>query len=490
MKSKGNFVNGMWKQGTGNAFSSISPNDDSVIWQGNSSSEKDVSDCVILAKEAEQNWQKKTVDERISYIKKFTEIVKSNKQKLAETISIEIGKPLWEALTEVNSVVGKLDLTVNAYKTRCSDITKEMSNGGISRTQFKPLGTVVVIGPYNFPCHMANGHIMPALIAGNTVIFKPSEKGAMSAELMMEYWEQAGLPKGVINMLQGEGDTGSFLVENENINGVLFTGSYKVGEKIRKVCSTDKMCALEMGGNSPLVVWDTENMDAAVIATIQSAFITSGQRCSAARRLIVPKNDFGDKFIARLVDVANDIIVGRYNDVVEPFIGPVRFPALVNSIINEQNRLVENGAIVLKKCERLSQGKCFVTPGIIDVSQVAARNDDEIIGPFLRVIRVNTFDEAIIEANKSSYGLAAGIFTEDQLLYEKFSSQIKAGLVNWNQQLTGASGGAPFGGIKKSGNYRPGGYFAVDYCVYAVASIEVKKTKEVDSFPKGIRHSN
>lgn len=198
MKSKGNFVNGMWKQGTGNAFSSFSPNDDSVIWQGNSSSQKDVSDCVILAKEAEQNWQKKTVDERISYIKEFTEIVKSNKQKLAETISIEIGKPLWEALTEVNSVVGKLDLTVNAYKNRCSDITKEMSNGGISRTQFKPLGTVAVIGPYNFPCHMANGHIMPALIAGNTVVFKPSEKGAMSAELMMEYWEQAGLPKGVI----------------------------------------------------------------------------------------------------------------------------------------------------------------------------------------------------------------------------------------------------------------------------------------------------
>lgn len=490
MMSKGNYVNGVWRQGTGKIFSSSSANDDSVIWQGYSSSEKDVADCVIFAKEAERGWQEKSVDERISYIREFVEIVKNNKQRLAETISSEIGKPLWEALTEVNSVVGKLDLTINAYKTRCSDLIKEMNNGGVSRTQFKPLGTVAVIGPYNFPCHMANGHIMPALIAGNTVIFKPSEKGAMSAEVMMEYWAQAGLPKGVINMLQGEGNIGNLLVTDEKINGILFTGSYEVGEKIRKTCSTEKMCALEMGGNSPLVVWDTDNIDAAVIATIQSAFITSGQRCSAARRLIVPKNDFGNKFIERLVEITNNIIVGKYNDEIEPFMGPVRFPKLVDAIMDEQDRLIKSGAISLKKCERLPQGKCFVSPGIIDVTQVAKYNDDEIIGPFLRVVRVDTFDEAIYEANRSSYGLAAGIFTENHSLYEKFSLEIQAGLVNWNQQLTGASGWAPFGGIKRSGNYRPGGYFAVDYCVYAVASIEVEKTKAVENFPKGIRQSN
>lgn len=487
MVSKGNYVNGVWKKATGKALCSYSANDDSIIWEGFSSSAEDITECVMIAEAAKTAWAEKTVDERISYIQRFVDIVKRNKEKLAKTISSEIGKPLWEALTEVNSVIGKLDLTVSAYEARCKDLVREMNNGGISRTQFKPLGVVAVVGPYNFPCHMANGHIMPALIAGNTVIFKPSEKGAMSAEIMMEYWEEACLPNGVINMVQGEGEIGNLLVSSENIDGVFFTGSYEVGEKIRQRCSTEKMCVLEMGGNSPLVIWDSDNIETAVIATIQSAFITSGQRCSAARRLIVPNNSFGDQFIKKLVALADNIIVGKYDDEVEPFMGPVRFPSLVDTIIEEQDRLVKSGAVILKKCERLPQGKCFVSPGIIDITHVFERNDDEIIGPFLRVVRVDTFEEAIEEANKSSYGLAAGIFTEERSLYDKFSSQIKAGLVNWNQQLTGASGWAPFGGVKKSGNYRPSGFFSVDYCVYAVASIEIEKTKVVENLPKGIR---
>lgn len=489
MYSLGNFVDGSWQIGRGKSFVSLSPNTDEPIWEGHMSTPDDVDECIQCAKEAMTSWSRTTFDERVEYVHKFVEIVKENSISLANAISMEIGKPLWEATTEVSSVIGKLDLTVSAFKARCNEIIKEIPNG-TSRTQFKPLGIVAVLGPFNFPCHMPNGHIMPALISGNVVIFKPSEKGAMSTELMMHYWEQAGLPSGVINMLHGDGSTGECLVSDDRINGVFFTGSYAVGEKIRKVCSTEKMCALEMGGNSPLIVWDSSDLDSVVIPTIQSAFITAGQRCSAARRLIVPNSAFGDRFLEKLVDITRRIIVGRYNDEVEPFMGPVRSSHMVDAIINEQNRLVDVGAKTLVKCERLPMSSCFVRPGIIDITKVKMRNDEEIIGPFLKLIRVNTFDEAINEANNTSYGLAAGIFTEDKSLYEIFNSRICAGIVNWNQQLTGASGWAPFGGIKKSGNYRPSGFFAVDYCNYAVASIELEKIPKVTNLPKGIKATN
>lgn len=487
MYSKGNFINGQWKKGRGSKFESVSANSDTVIWKGNASDYQDIAECVAYSQVAFKNWSNISVEEREGYLQKFVKNIELEKERLAEAIAQEIGKPLWESRTEVNSIVGKLNLTVNAYKERCAELIKKMNNGAISRTFYKPLGVVAVLGPYNFPCHMANGHILPALLAGNAVIFKPSEKGAMSAEIFMECWEHASLPCGVISMLQGMGETGEILIKDKNVNGVCFTGSYIVGEKVRTACGTEKMCVLEMGGNSPLVVWDTKDIMAAVIATIQSAFITSGQRCSAARRLIVCDNEFGNQFINILLQTTKKIRVGKVDDMDEPFMGPVRTPDIVDKILNEQLRLMNEGGESLLLSKKMDLGNCFITPGIIDVTNVCNRGDDEMVGPFLRVVKVKSFEEAIEEANKTKYGLAAGIFTEDEKLYRMFSQRIDAGLVNWNQQLTGASGWAPFGGIKKSGNYRPSGYFAVDYCVYPVASIEMNTANKVTAYPKGIK---
>lgn len=488
MISKGNYINGMWQHATGSNFISRSPNSDEVIWSGQNSTVEDVDECVCYATRALTPWAALSVDERIGFLQKYVDLVKEHASELAKAISIEVGKPLWESKTEVSAIAGKLSPSVSAYKQRCMDVIRDMPSGATSRTQFKPIGVVAIIGPYNFPGHMANGHIMPALIAGNTVIFKPSEKGAMTAEFLMELWDKAGLPKGVINMLQGDWQTGKALVSHDLVNGVFFTGSYAVGENIRKICGTEKMCALEMGGNSPLVVWDTSDIDAAVLATIQSAFITAGQRCSSARRVIVPQNPFGERFVNRLVDISRNISVGKYTDSPEPFYGALRSPDMVDTILSTQEQLINWGGHSLLKSDRLSSlGDCFVSPGIIDVTGVQNVPDDELIGPFIKVIRVPNFDDAIFEANKTAYGLAAGVFTEKRNLYEKFNTQIRAGLVNWNQQLTGAVGTAPFGGIKKSGNYRPSGYFAVDYCVYAVASIEIDKLKMPQNLPQGIK---
>lgn len=488
MRTKGNYINGVWKQSKGEIFDVLSPVTETTIWEGNNSLPKEIDECVDSAEKALHSWASLSVDERILYLQKFVELVNNNAETLAEAISIEIGKPLWESKTEVKAIIGKLEPSIAAYKSRNSDVVKSMASGVISRTHFKPIGIVAVIGPYNFPLHMANGHIIPALISGNTVIFKPSEKGAMTAELIMDLWDKAGLPNGVINMIQGDGNIGMRLVAHDKVNGVFFTGSYEVGEKIRKMCGSEKMCALEMGGNSPLVVWDTSDLDATVLATIQSAFITAGQRCSSARRVIVPNNDFGNEFINRLVEYSKKILVGKYTDSCEPYYGALRSSEMVDSILSEQLNLVKQGGKILLESRRLSEiGKCFISPGIIDITSLPEKPDNELIGPFIKVIRVENFDEAIKEANNTAYGLAAGIFTENQALYEKFSFDINAGLVNWNQQLTGAFGTAPFGGIKKSGNYRPSGYFAVDYCVYAVASIEIEKVKPITTLPIGIR---
>ena len=486
MISNGNFVNGTWKNGDGNDMVSYSPNNGEAIWRGHASSIKDVEYCVNFAQAALPSWSALTAEERIEFIRKFVNLVKENSEKLSESISVEIGKPSWEAGTEVAAISGKFDPSVEAYSSRNAEITRNIGSG-ISRTRFQPIGVVAVIGPYNFPLHMSNGHIIPALISGNVVILKPSEKGALTAELLMQLWDQAGLPKGVINMLQGGGESGEALVSHKGVNGVLFTGSYTVGEHIRKMCSTEKMCVLEMGGNSPLVVWDTSDIDAAVLATIQSAFITAGQRCSAARRLIVPNNSFGKEFTQKLIDVAKNLKVGKFSDSPEPFFGPLRSKEMVEITLNEQAHLVELGAKILLEAHSMPCGSCFISPGIIDVTDVRNKPDIEIIAPFIQLTRVNSFDEAITEANNTAYGLAAGVFTENKELYDEFSKRIRAGIVNWNQQLTGAVGWAPFGGVKKSGNYRPSGFLSADYCVYAVASIEVDKLKLPATLPKGIQ---
>jgi succinylglutamic semialdehyde dehydrogenase len=484
LNSKGNFIN-TWVKGCGNYFSSYNPATNEQFWKGNTSTKEDVTDAIIAAKQAFSKWSKLTFEERCSFVQKFIDILKANKGTLAKYISYEVGKPLWEAGTEVDAMIGKFAASQEAYIKRNTSISRTMGTG-ISQTKFKPHGVVAVIGPYNFPGHMPNGHIIPALMSGNTVIFKPSEYTPAVAELTVQYWDEAGLPKGVINLLHGDATVGKILCEACEIKGIFFTGSKNAGEAILDLVKNKKIVALEMGGNSPLVVWDTSNIPAAVLATIQSAFITTGQRCSSARRIIVPKNSFGDEFLSQFSQATKKLVIGMPDADEQPFMGPMKLSSMVDFLLEKQEQYIQKGAIPLLKSIRLDLGASFVTPGIIDVTNMLQKEDIEILGPFVQVIRVDSFDEAISEANNTQYGLAAGIFTENFQLYEKFTDEIEAGLINWNQQLTGASGLAPFGGIKSSGNYRPSGFLAVDYCVYATASIEVNNLQLPESLPKGI----
>lgn len=490
MISKGNYFNGEWHKSKGKLFNSVSPVDSKIIWNGNVSTTNELNLCIDAACSATEAWENTPLDTRYKYVRKFAELVKENIDDIAKLISIEVGKPLWEAKTEASALAGKIEPTISAYEFRNKELLRTLPNGAISRTTFKPLGVIVTISPYNFPAHMANGHIIAALVCGNCVIWKPSEKCPMVAEKIMEIWDAVGLPSGVINMIQGDGNTGEYFCKDERINGIFFTGSYYVGDKIRRICNTTKMCALEMGGDSPLVVWDVSNIDAAVITTIQSAYVTSGQRCSSARRIIVKDDHSGEEYIKKLKEYIENIKIGKPFDDEQPYIGPMKDEKLVDSVLSYQNELLSIGANAIINCQKSELGECYITPGIIDVTPIMGKfKNKEVVGPLVRICKVNSFEKAIEEANNTDYGLAAGIITDRIDLYNTFYKKVKAGIINWNQQLTGASGMAPFGGIKNSGNFRPSGYFAVDYCVYAVASIENEHLNMPNKMPIGIRNT-
>lgn len=414
-----------------------------------------------------------SVEARFAYLQSFAEIVKKNRDALAAAISAEAGKPRWEALTEVDAVIGKVALTKQALTERRSDQSAE-KDGLVSATRYKPHGVLGVLGPFNFPVHLPNGHIVPALLAGNTVVYKPSEMTPGVAEKYMQMWDAVKLPAGVINMIQGGRAVGAALAGHAGIDGLLFTGSRAAGETLSRMLAADlgKILALELGGNNPLVVSDVHDVDAAVYWIIQSAFITAGQRCTCARRLIVPRGIGGeeDRVIARLAEAAAKIVVGPPTMSPEPFMGPVISEAAAKRVLAAQEGLLKRGGVAILPMRSL--GGAFLSPGIVDVTAISEREDEEIFGPLLQVIRVDDFAAAVAEANRTRYGLSAGLLSDDRALYEKFFREIRAGVVSWNRPTTGASGALPFGGVGTSGNHRPSGFFAIDYCSFPVAALE------------------
>lgn len=465
------------------AFSSINPATGEPVWTGLAATPAEVHAAVGRARTAFRLWSRTTVPQREAVLRAFANTLNSRRAALAAAISHEVGKPKWEALTEVASMVGKIELSIAAHARRCADFT-----GGPAITRFRPHGVVAVFGPFNFPGHLPNGHIVPALLAGNTVVFKPSEHAPLVAELTAAAWRDSGLPAGVLEVVQGGREAGAALVDSPDVNGLFFTGSARTGlwlaEKFAR--TPEKILALELGGNNPLVVWHPGDHRAAALLTVQSAFLSAGQRCTCARRLIVPTGPSGDAFVAELVRFISTIRVGPFTDSPEPFMGPVISGAAATQVLSAQESLLARGATPLVKSRSLLAGTGLLSPGLIDVTAVRDRADEEIFGPLLQVIRVPDFDAALAEANATRYGLAAGLIADDPSLYARFRDEVRAGLINWNQQLTGASGAAPFGGVGQSGNHRPAGFFAADYCSYPVASIEVPELNMPATMPIGL----
>jgi succinylglutamic semialdehyde dehydrogenase len=473
MPAKSLYIDGVWRAGEGLMAQSINPATGHAVWEGASASEQDVERAVDAARGAQEAWGALPVEKRIERLEAFATQLKGRRAELAESISKEIGKPLWESLTEVDAMIGKVPVSIQAWRERRLPVEKQ-SAGLMSATRFKPHGVVAVFGPFNFPGHLPNGHIVPALLAGNTVVFKPSEAAPLTAQVTMECWHDAGVPRGAINLVQGARQAGMALSKHPGIDGLFFTGSASVGIGLRKMLAQhpEKILALEMGGNNPLIVYQAADVLAAAYITIQSAFITSGQRCTCARRLIVCEADKPDGFLDRLVEVARSIRVGAYTDNPEPFMGPVISEIAGERLLSAQKKLMDAGGKSLLEMRSLGGQLAMLSPGIVDVTAVESRADEEHFGPLLQVIRVKDFSAAVVEANNTAYGLAAGLISDRRENYELFFRKIRAGVVNFNRPTTGASGSLPFGGVGLSGNHRPSGFYAADYCSYPIASME------------------
>ncbi len=470
------WIAGEWVAGEGEPMNSLSPYNNEVVWEGDSATPAQVDAAVSAAREAFQSWKKLSVAEREAIVLAFAEQVKEHSEQIAEVIAKETGKPIWETRTEAGAMAGKIAISIRAYHDRTGESTREAAGNQIV-LRHRPLGVMAVFGPYNFPGHLPNGHIVPALLAGNTVVFKPSEQTPMTGELAMKLWEKAGLPKGVINLVQGAKETGIALADSKGIDGLLFTGSANTGHILHRQFAgqPDKMLALEMGGNNPMVITDNYgDLDATVYTIIQSAFISAGQRCTCARRLYVPVGEKGDVLIEKLVTATKKIRVDQPFAEPAPFMGPQISEAAAKFILDAQANLQNLGGVSL--LEAKGGQAAFVTPGIIDVTPIAELPDEEYFGPLLQVVRYQGLEKAVELANDTRFGLSAGLVSTDDSEWDYFVDHIRAGIVNRNRQLTGASGDAPFGGPGASGNLRPSAYYAADYCAYPMASMEGGET--------------
>ncbi len=411
--------------------------------------------------------------DRLERVRGFASRVRADSDKFADLIARETGKPLWEARTEVESVVAKVDFSVKAYAERTSQRRIDGKPGTRNALRHKPHGVLAVLGPYNFPAHLPNGHIVPALIAGNAVVFKPSEKTPATGELLAEYFRKAGVPEGVVRILQGGPETGKALSSHPGIDGLLFTGSSQTGLALNKQFAgrPDKILTLEMGGNNPIIAWDTKDIHSAAVMVIQSAFTTTGQRCTAARRLIV-KDELYDPLVSEVKRLADRLVIGEPHGDPAPFMGPLIDNDAADMLTEAFVAIMSHGGKPIKHMARPVEGRPFVTPGIIDVTDMVERADFELFGPLLQVVRVPDFERAIDEANNTRFGLSASLLGGSAQQYDEFWANSRAGIVNWNAPTNGASSAAPFGGIGLSGNHRPSAYYAADYCAYPVVSSE------------------
>lgn len=460
---------------TENVLVSYEPASGEELWRG---MHGDVEAAVSAARRAWPAWAALPLANRIEILRAFANEVRRESEPIAELIARETGKPLWEARNEVDAVVNKVDISVQAYAERTGKKKFDAGLNASAAVRHKPHGVMVVLGPYNFPAHLPNGHIVPALIAGNVVLFKPSEKAPAVGEALVACFHRAGVPEEVVQLVIGGPEEGKALVAHPGVDGVLFTGSANAGIAINRKLAANpgKIVALELGGNNPIVVIDTPKLTDAATLIVQSAFTSAGQRCTAARRLIVKESVY-EGLMAELVPLARKLMVGDPLGEPQPFMGPVIDNDTADRLVESFLTLLTAGGRPLLHMHRTVPDLPFLSPGIIDVTDIPDRPDIELFGPILQVIRVPDLDAGITEANNTRFGLSASLIGGTPDDYGRFWANIRAGIINWNGPTNGASSKAPFGGVGLSGNHRPAAYYAADYCAYPVASTEIDQPR-------------
>jgi succinylglutamic semialdehyde dehydrogenase len=477
----GDYIDGKWlkSERADGEFSDVSPSDLKDHVMELAYRYDHVAMATHAAKSAFIGWARLPQDSRNQYLRRLKEVYISKTDVIAEVIARETGKPLWEAINEAKTMVNKIDITLDFSMKLVQDERVENALPGVDGfIRHRPRGVMAVLGPFNFPGHLPNGHIVPALATGNTVVFKPSEMTPAIGQLMAQMFELAQFPKGVFNLVQGEVETGKRLVADEGVDGVLFTGSYETGLKIKQKTLDQywKLLALEMGGKNATIIWDDAELNKAIYETIIGSFVSAGQRCSCTSRIILHEK-IADQFTEKFYETAKKLSIGHWKS--NSFMGPVINADAVEKYIRFQEIAQREGA------ERLMRGKAldsvdgykgyYVTPSIFLVNEFRESSiyqKSEIFGPNVMIYRVNDFDQALKINDSTGFGLVTSIFTKQRELYEEARLRARVGLINWNRTTNGASSRLPFGGLGKSGNDRPTAHYAVQYTTVPVASLE------------------
>jgi succinylglutamic semialdehyde dehydrogenase len=486
--SRGNFVDGEFveptkKQGE---WTHKSPADLSDVLGTFSYSYSDVDWAVDAAKSAFVHWRKIDLKQRCEYLKSYQSALKRHEEELVEAIARETGKPLWESKTEFTTMVNKVDVTIQEGLKIVSDYDiPSIMEGTLGSCHFRAHGVMAVIGPFNFPGHLPNGHIVPALLSGNTIVFKPSEKTPLTAQLMAQCFSEAELPRGVFNVVQGEKEVGRRLCVHEGVSGVLFTGSYEVGMRIKQDTLQQhwKILALEMGGKNPAIVWEDAHFEAALREVLIGAYLSCGQRCSATSRVIV-HSSLVDRFTHELHEKAKNFKIGSPFDA--PFMGPLidqssvdRYTKFLGIAAREGGEIVMRGKVLelSKKGNYVSPSICTIKDNSVESAKKSVYQQSELFAPNVAILSTSDLTHAIELANATQYGLVASIFTQSRIVFEQAFDHLEFGLINWNKSTVGASSRLPFGGVKKSGNHMPTAVSASLYCAYPVSSLEVAEPK-------------
>jgi succinylglutamic semialdehyde dehydrogenase len=490
MDYKGNFIGGKWR--------TVEAPDGEIVRENPCRTQETVfrapwtasavDGAVQAARQALPEWDRLGIEGRMPFLERFKAALAARKDALAEAIAREVGKPLWEAKTEAGALTAKIDIMCGPGL----DVTQEVHPDGLEGGRFRhrPLGVLGVLGPFNFPLHLPNGHVIPGLINGNTVVVKPSELAPGCMQLYVECAEEAGFPDGVLNMVQGTGEVGAQIAGHRGVNGVLFTGSWETGLRIKQACEDHywKLLALEMGGKNTSVVLEDADLMQAVHEVALAAFLTTGQRCSATSRVVV-KEQVADEFIDCLRDVSTRVTVGDAFDE-QPFMGALASGAGYDRFLQAQQD-TENGRLtpLLKGGRaRPDLDGYFVKPSIWLASAVDATGSHqgrELFGPDIVVYVVDSDEDAVRVANATEFGLSMSVFTADEERFERMSYGLRAGVLNMNRSTCGASSRLPFGGIKKSGNHRPSALLAGRYCTYPQAQLRQEPGWDPETLESG-----
>ncbi len=505
-----NLINGAWLAATPTTLHSRNPAAAaSIIWQGGSSPAH-TDDAIAAARSALPTWSAWPFEQRAKVLRSFKALAIKHEAALTALIRDEVGKPTWDAKAEAQLLAAKVDITLDAGNpgaplARVGGFEVPLAPTRTGRCWFRPHGVMAVIGPFNFPAHLPNGHIVPALAMGNTIVFKPSDKapavGEFLAALFHEALAEHGAPPGVLNLVQGGADIASKLVSHEDIDGVLFTGSWPVGRRIMEanLDRPGRLLALEMGGSNAAVVMDDADLRQAAIECVRSAFITAGQRCTCTRRLIIHES-VAPRLIPAICKAASSLIIGSPDADHPVFMGPLISEAARAAALGAIASLARAGGELLVEPRAIDGPSTqaspgwYMSPGVMRVDRFVpfthgasgthAGADIEIFAPFLRISVVTSFEEAIEQVNATSFGLAASIFTRSRDHADRFMREARAGCVNWNTGTAGASSKLPFGGLGHSGNHRPAGAFSLDYCAYPVAGMV--ESGETATIPPGM----